>query len=450
MPSSVNRLIGRVAQSAAFYRLVPPGSARIFGGLRYHYTHQNWSIVNQFARADLRRTTEYFSSGILAARAGFYAAEDDLSETIIERLIDRFPAEPQPYEIRANVNRFRGRHSDAWADAERARLLIPSSRKAVERVIRYSYLANPPEVADQIALEELRRYPRSTRLYWAVARSCRDTEQFQRILQVWRDLNEAESITLLVHPLATAAAAAEEIECASELYRMAIQMAAKVGVPDRQERQSDFIETSDALAGIHDVMSTAGVPYFFAAGTAFALVRRGGQVGQDGRVDVGVFDSDWNRSKLEQIFSTDSRFALDAQHPNEPKIALVHRSGVEVNVFRFYLDDGRLWHDSIFGRSWNTPFKIEMHRIGSHLFPLPSEATTYLRENYGDDWKMADRPSLALNEPNLDVSLPEYERLYSLRRSFEQVRTGDLSAAARELVDAEEGELASVLEVGRG
>jgi hypothetical protein len=449
MPYSTKRLIGRFAQTAAFYRLVPPGPARVFSGLRYHYARNNWSKVTQLARTDLRHTTEYRSSGMLAARAGFYLAEDDLAETIIERLLDRFPAEPLLFELRAVIRKFQGRPSDALADAERARFLVPSSRKAVAQVIEYSYLANPPNVADRFSLDELRRYPRSTRLYLAAARGCRDAEQFERILRIWREFNEPESIVNKVHPLALAADRAGEIETACELYRDAIQLAAQMGVSAVEERRSDLIATLDVPAGVHDVMSAAGMPYFFAGGSTLALARHGGRrVKHDGNVDIGVFENDWNRSSLEEIFSADPRFALKQQHPKAPSIGVVHRSNIHVNIFRFYFEHGKLWHDSIFSRTWNTPFGIAMHRSGQHVFPLPSDLTTYLQEAYGD----AEAPAARRSEeaPNIEVTWPEYARLNRLRRAFEQVCTGDLTEAAKELVDANEGELASVIEVSRG
>lgn len=448
---SVRRLIGRVAQLGPFYRLAPPGPARIYGELRYNYARKNWSAVLDVAKTDLRRTTERFSNGMLAAHAGFYAAEDDFAETIIRRLLDRFPAEPQPFEVRAKIRKFQGRYDDALADAERARLLVPSSWKAVAQVIRCSYLSRPPDVADRIALDELRRHPRSAALYWVAATGCRDAEQFKQILQLWQESHEPASIVQMVYPLARAAARAGEIDTACDLYRQAIRMAAKGGAPDFMERRSEPLGAQNVLTDINEVMGAAKTPYFFARRTALGLVRDGRLTSSDSDVYVGAFDSDWNRSTLERTFQADSRFAPAEQDVKVSEIAFTHRLGVDVNILRFYPDDSKIWHDSTTGRHWNTPFRIETHRFGSRTFPLPSEVAGYLRENYGD-W-MSTAPTLdpvTMEAPNLEVTRPEYDRLQRLERAHTRICTGDRAESIRELVNANEPELANDIEVDRG
>jgi hypothetical protein len=82
------------------------------------------------------------------------------------------------------------------------------------------------------------------------------------------------------------------------------------------------------------------------------------------------------------------------------------------------------------------------------VFPLPSDLTTYLQEDYGDRAALAadssERP------PNTEVTWPGYERLDGLRRAYRRVRVGDLAGAANELAIVKEDELASVIEVRRG
>jgi hypothetical protein len=316
--------------------------------------------------------------------------------------------------------------------------------------MRYSYLANPPEVADQINLDELRRYPRSTRLYLAAAHGCRDSVQFERLLRLWREFDEPKSIITKVVPLALAADRAGEIEAAWQIYRDAIRCAAKVGAVEDERRSSDYLAMSDVSFDINDVMTTAGIPYAFVGDTAFAIAHSRGlpYVESDGEVEVGVLESDFDRSSLEKLFSADSRFAPRQQHPKAPGIEVVHRLNVNVRILRFYAEGGKLWHDRIGSRIWNTPFKIEVFRSGGHVFPLPSDLSTYLQETYGDATAPESRGSD--NTPNVEVTWPDYARLNGLRRAFGQVRTGELTRAVDELMEAEEAALARAIEVGHG
>ncbi len=450
MPYSTRRLIGRAVQTAPFFRIMPSGSLRVFSGVRFHYARSNWSNVTALARTDIREATRYRSSGMLAARAAFYKAEDDLAESLIEALLKRFPAEPGIFDIRADIARFQGRYSEALADAERARFLAPSSRNAVAKVMRYSYFAHPPEVADRINLDELRRYPRSVRLYMAAAYGCRESQQFERILQTWQEHDQPESITSKVDALAVAAERAGEIAAACQLYRDAIQVAAQVATPEAEVRGTGVVPIMPVLLDVHEVMKQTNVPYVFVGDTALGLARRGAEhyLEPGGEVEVGVLADVWDRSWLEEVFSADPRFAPMQQLPAAKGIRLVHRLNVNVNILRFYLADGKLWHDRIGSRKWNTPFEPETHRFGDHEVQLPSDLVTYLQETYRDTGVPASR--WFDDGPNAEVIRPEYARLTMLRRAFEQIRAGDRVRAARELSRAEEDELARVVEVSGG
>jgi hypothetical protein len=447
---SARRLIGRVARTAAFYRAMPAGPLRAFGGLQYHYARHDWPDVINLARTDLNHTTKFRSSGLLAARAAFFKADDDVAESIIKELLNRFPAEPRIFDLRADIRRFQSRPADALADAEHARFLIPSSRNAVAKVMRYSYLAHSPDVADRMNLEELRRYPRSTKLYSTAAKGCRDPRQYEQLLQIWRAHDEPASIISKVDALALAADRAGEIEAACQLYRDATERALEAGGAVVEAPRSNTVVTVDVPSAVHDVLNTAGIPYVFIGDSALALARfNGGQrVELVSEIDVGVFEDDWDQASLERAFSSDLRFALRQEHPRASVVGVIHRSNVGINIFRLYRDSGKLWRDYISTRRWNTPFTIDLHSSDGHVFPLPSDLTTYLQEDYGDRAALAadssERP------PNTEVTWPGYERLDGLRRAYRRVRVGDLAGAANELAIVKEDELASVIEVRRG
>jgi hypothetical protein len=188
------------------------------------------------------------------------------------------------------------------------------------------------------------------------------------------------------------------------------------------------------------------VPYFFVAGTALGLVREGRPLGTDNDIDVGVYDADWDRAALIDLFTRHPRFDLDL-HPQTQRVGLRHRGGAPVDIFRFYPEDGQIWHDGVFVRWSNSPFEVVRRRIGGLEVPLPADSDRYLTENYGDGWRTPWPGFDAFTDdaPNVEITWPEYHRLHLLRRGYERLAVGDRAAAARELDRAGEPDLAAAV-----
>jgi hypothetical protein len=172
-------------------------------------------------------------------------------------------------------------------------------------------------------------------------------------------------------------------------------------------------------------------------------------LGADGDIDVGVYDADWDRDGLIDVFTRDPRFDLDL-HPQSHKVGLRHRGGSPVDIFRFYEQDGRVWHDGVFVRWHNSPFGVVRRQIGGLSVPLPENAERYLTECYGD-WRTPVPAFDAFTEdaPNLEVTWPEYQRVHFLRRAYERLAGGDREAARRELERAGERDLADLEDQAR-
>src|SRR5690606_10049917 len=195
------------------------------------------------------------------------------------------------------------------------------------------------------------------------------------------------------------------------------------------------------IRDLRRVLDRARIPFFFAAGTALGLVREGRPLGADGDIDVGIFDADWDRNALIDLFTADPMFDLDL-HPQTEKVGLRHRGGAPVDIFRFYEKDGRIWHDGVFVRWHNSPFQVRRRRVGGMDLPLPADVDRYLTENYGD-WRVPrPRFDAFTDAPNVEITWPEYHRVHLLRRAYHRLAVGDRSGAVRELRRAGEDALA--------
>ena len=382
---------------------------------------------------------------MFAAWAAFRVGRDDLVDAILGDLMRRFPHAASVYELRSDLSAYRGEYADALRDAEHARLLEPSRPAAVSRVVRMSYAARGEEFADDVSIAALRRFPLSQSVLWAVGKGCSSTPQAHRVLKTWRDaVQDERELPRVVRQLANAAVRGRLADEASQLYRDAI-VAVNAGV--RTTVATRVLEGKGAWAAIEDladVLDSARVPFFFAAGTALGLVREGRPLALDGDIDVGVFDADFDRESLCELFRTDSRFLLDL-NPMSEKVGLKHRGGSPIDVFRYFERDGKIWHDGVFVRWDNSPFEVVRREVNGLSVPLPADADTYLTENYGD-WRMPNPAYDVFTEaPNCYVHWPEYAHMHLLREAFKALSAGELDVARGRLEGAGETELVALL-----
>lgn len=434
------------------YRFIPPGAVRTYAVLRYHGQNSSRQRIAELARSMNGIPTRYLSTAIVATRAAFRTGNDDLVETTLDRLTDRFPEAATPHQLRSDLDAFYGRYGAAVASTTWARLLEPSSRGAAARLIRLTYLTSPREEADGLAVDLVRRFPLSSEVLWAVAKACDSAEQYARIQATW-DERAGEPIDLLraVRQLAMAATRARQIDAAVDLYGRAIRLlyGSRRGLVQPAVRR---LEGRGAWGAIEDICRTldgAGVPFFFAAGTALGLVRAGGPLSADNDIDVGIFDQDWDRAALIALFRRNPNFELDL-HPLSQKVCLRHRGESPVDLFRYYQEDGRFWHDGVFVRWFNTPFKVVRRTLRGLQLPIPEDADTYLTENYGD-WRTPNSTFDPFTEqaPNMVLTWPEHQRLHLIRRAYKQLTTGGVAIARHSLQQAGAHELAISIGAGR-
>jgi len=421
--------------------VLPPGGLRTCGALLYHAEHAPEKLAKLATR---RIPTRRLAIALVAARAAFRVGQDDLVETALHDLERRFPEAAGPHLLRADYESHYGRYAEALRSAERARTLQPTWPSATARLVKLAYRVWEREPADQVAAEAVARFPRNSEVLWTACKACASPAQAERLRAAWQSRSRGPAdLVSAVRPLALAAARAGEIETAASLLREAITLIV-TGQAEARKVPDDRLGGRAAWQAIVDLceaLDAARIRFFFAAGTALGLVRQGGPLSADSDVDVGIFETDWDRDALIKVFTEHPRFDLDL-HPQTQKVSLRHRGGSPVDVFRFYREGERVWHDGVFVRWYNSPFRVVRQEIRGLRVPLPAETDRYLTENYGD-WRVP-RPGFDAftgDAPNLEVTWPEYQRLHFLRRAYQRLGAGDPVAARRELELAGEAEL---------
>lgn len=448
MAISAKQTVVRVLSRAPVYRAMPSGAARTYAALKYLGENSNQEEITRFIRESGGIPTRYLSVALVAARAVFRAGADELLTDTLATLDGRFPESPGLQALHADFHAYYGRYDQALECARNGRMLQPSHAGAVARMITYGYRVLPQEEADAAAVVAMRRFPRTGEVLWAVAKMCDSAAQYGRLKQAWDEVPHEEPDDLLkaVRQLATAAARAGEVGEACELYLRATRL-----VLGGAEFEAPIVDSSlegkspwSAFEDLHHALDGAGVPYFIAAGTALGLERQGRPLSADNDIDVGVFDEDFDQEALIKLFATNPRFDFDVVHPHTKKVGLKHRGGSPIDIFRFYRDGEKVYHDAVFVRWGNSPFEIQRREFGGLNLPLPATIDGYLTENYGD-WRTPYPGFDAFDgqdAPNVETTWPEYLKLHYIRRGYKKLSNGDRAGAAADLQSAGEDALA--------
>lgn len=189
-----------------------------------------------------------------------------------------------------------------------------------------------------------------------------------------------------------------------------------------KEREDDFSRT-DAIEALKDLASALPLekwPWYVISGTFLGLHREGGFLAHDYDIDVGINAEEINIDALIGTLDTHPDFATkkvdlhieitqDASgrlHLNKVPalMKLVHRNGLNLDIFIHHTEAGRCWHGSIIHRWENTPFELSMRELEGVPVLAPADADRYLTENYGA-WRTPVREfDCTTGTPNLVVS----------------------------------------------
>ena len=186
--------------------------------------------------------------------------------------------------------------------------------------------------------------------------------------------------------------------------------------------QSNFSTThgKQALEDIAMILPITVWPWYVISGTFLGLYRENGFLAHDVDIDLGInFDQISNMDQLVKTLKNQKLFTIkkfDRQTTIKTDnkgiykitqklvlVKLIHRTGINVDLFIHYREQDKLWHGSSIHQWENTPFELATYTLANVKVQGPKNADLYLTENYGN-WRVPVKNfSCSTGTPNLVI-----------------------------------------------
>lgn len=218
------------------------------------------------------------------------------------------------------------------------------------------------------------------------------------------------------------------------------------------ERKDDF-SIEHAIQALQDFSVSLPIdkwPWYVVSGTFLGLYRDGGFLAHDYDIDVGINAEDILVPELVNIFENHPTFTTKKidEHIEIIKtmdgqlklsripalIKLVHKNGLNLDVFIHHTTNGKTWHGSIIHRWENTSFELVRRNLAGVEVNTPKNADLYLTENYGDWSKPVKDFDCTTGTPNLVVSQNFLSIVLFLKRLVNYSKTDNHQAESLKTV----------------
>ncbi|WP_131004233.1 hypothetical protein [Hansschlegelia quercus] len=173
-------------------------------------------------------------------------------------------------------------------------------------------------------------------------------------------------------------------------------------------------EAKACLADLKAHFAQGGVSFFLISGVFLGAVRDQAIIGHDKDIDVGV-DETVSVERIKELFRHSETFVI-REIPSKRSVYLMHCSGVKVDVFIHYLENGRYWHEGPKVRWWNTPFELESIAFLGDTYLSPKNKDLYLVENYGDWRTPVSEFETFVDTPNMEITSGDHMIWYYLTK----------------------------------
>jgi len=188
-------------------------------------------------------------------------------------------------------------------------------------------------------------------------------------------------------------------------------------------------EAAVALADIHADLQAAGIEMFLISGVFLGAYRENTILGHDRDLDVGV-DERVSMQELLEVVRASNRFIVRPIE-SENSVYLTHLNGVNVDVFRHFMREGRYVHEGIKVFWWNTPFALVWRDFLGGSYRVPDDAELYLTENYGDWRTPAPEFETFVDTPNMVIVHNDHMVWYFLLKLTDYYLMGKLPQFTR-------------------
>lgn len=175
-----------------------------------------------------------------------------------------------------------------------------------------------------------------------------------------------------------------------------------VGVSEQREGDFSFNHAKQALEDFVAVFPNKEWPWYLVSGTFLGVHRDGGFMAHDYDIDLGVNDGEvdtevmlqeLNRHPFFVVKKLDHHLAISREADGRYAVRVyrtmfkvIHKNGVNIDIFIHYHDGDRLWHGSVIHRWNNKRYGLTEYDLAGVRVLGPDNPDQYLTENYGD-WR---------------------------------------------------------------
>lgn len=184
------------------------------------------------------------------------------------------------------------------------------------------------------------------------------------------------------------------------------------------ENEFSMQDASEALKDFAQFAKLIDLKYYIISGTFLGVVRENGWLAHDYDIDLGVNIEDLDLERVIKALKDDANMILRKEDwlarivkkNNIPTIErlptllkIVHKTGINVDLFIHHLEDKKRWHGSIIHKWDNYDFGLLSYNLDGIEVMGPDDPNRYLTENYGD-WKTPIKEfNSTTGTPNLTI-----------------------------------------------
>lgn len=296
--------------------------------------------------------------------------------------------------------------------------------------------------ARALVLSSIDHEPRAWQLYWDYAAMVETPAHHAELIARWHLLMKKPAAVsdAIERAVAKSATLAEDFDLSYAIYRRLIatelsKLAVQWGAAPNEVIPKIIKEKKNELSGgkgeiclkdFKAALDGANFPFFLMAGTVLGYVRDGALLPGDKDVDIGVFDHDYDRAKIEDVLRNSGNFQILRVDDHADRIRAVHRNGVWVDVFPYFKEGKRTWHAGTVARWWHEPFELKEFDVDGTPFMIPADTDAYLEWNYGPDWRVPyGLFDVYEDAPNVEVMRQDFLIYSTWRKMFEGLKVRD-------------------------
>lgn len=369
------------------------------------------------------------------------AGDYELVESILRRHLADSPLDAEATALLARCRLRLNDHAEAarlFAEAEALGGYVRDDRRDWAEAL--DGMGRSDE-ARGLLMSAIRLNPTSWQLYWDYAGLVDAQDHYDALRLHCQDLRTTKPLSdAIERALAKAATLVDDFDTANGIYRRLIAIELKnlsealVKTPGVYMPKIDKEKSNDLAGGKGETclkdfkaaLEPAGVPFFLMAGTVLGYIRDGRLLEGDKDVDVGIFEADYDRPRIEDILRSSGQFQIKRVDDHADRIRAVHRNGVWIDVFPYFTEGHRTWHAGTVARWWHEPFELAPYVVDGTSFMIPADTDAYLEENYGPDWRIPYSLFDVYNDaPNAEIMRYDYLRHSTWRKTFEGLKVRD-------------------------